>query len=46
MLALALILILVGVMLIHASLSGKAISDLIRGTGNIKTGAEPTLKTD
>ncbi len=45
MLALALLLILLGILLVHASITGKAIGDLIRGGKKIDTKAEPTLST-
>ncbi len=45
MLALALLLILLGIMLFHAAITGKSIGDLVRGSKSIDTKAEPTLST-
>jgi hypothetical protein len=46
MLAMALLLILLGIMLVHAAITGKSIGSLLRGSGNIDTKAEPTLSTE
>jgi len=45
MLALALLLILLGIMLVHAAITGKSISDLVRGSKKLDTKAEPSLST-
>jgi hypothetical protein len=46
MIALALLLILLGILLIHAAISGKAFSSLIKGSSTLDTSAEPTLSTE
>jgi len=43
-LAVSLILILLGVMLVHASVSGKDFGSLLRGSGKLDASKEPTLK--
>lgn len=46
MLALALILIALGIMLIHAAITGKPVADILTGSENLKPGSEPTLATE
>jgi hypothetical protein len=46
MLALALLLILLGIMLVHAAISGKALMELVRGSSSLNAKAEPTLSTE
>jgi hypothetical protein len=43
MLALSLLLIVLGIALIHAAITGRSLSDLIRGTSSINASKEPTL---